>query len=159
MAPITIAPKASVTSQGAVIATKPAKDAFKHMDTSGLPYLIQVKIIHVTVATAGAIVVVTKMEPSCSTVVAAAPLNPYQPSQRMNTPSAPIGRLCPGKALTLVILPSLSFVNLPIRGPNILAPTSAEMPPTIWIAQEPAKSWKPSWESQPPPQIQCASMG
>ena len=85
-----MAPKASVTSQPAVIATRPARDAFRHMETSGLPYLIQVKIIHTTVAIAGAMVVVTKMDPSCSTLVAAAPLKPYQPSQRMNTPSAPI---------------------------------------------------------------------
>ena len=57
-------PKASVTSQGAVIATRPASDALRHMETSGLPYLIQVKIIHVTVASAGAMVVVTKTDPS-----------------------------------------------------------------------------------------------
>ena len=88
-----IAPKASVTSQGAVIATNPASEAFKHMETSGLPYLIHVKIIQTTVATAGAIVVVRKIEPSCSIEVAAAPLNPYQPSQRMNTPKAPSAML------------------------------------------------------------------
>ena len=141
------------------MATRPARDAFRHMETSGLPYLIQVKIIHTTVATAGAIVVVTKMEASCSRLVAAAPLKPYQPNHRMNTPSAPSGMLCPGKALTLMISPFLSVVNLPIRGPRILAPTSAEIPPTIWIAQEPAKSWKPNCANQPPPQIQCASIG
>ena len=77
----------------------------------------------------------------------------------MNTPSAPIGMLCPGKALTFVIFPSLFFVNLPIRGPNILAPMIAEIPPTMWIAHEPAKSWKPSCANQPPPHIQCASIG
>ena len=64
-----------------------------------------VNIIHETVASAGAIVVVRKIEPNCSTDVAAAPLNPYQPNHRMNTPSAP---------------------------------------------HEPAKSWKPSFTSQPP---------
>ena len=58
------APSASVTSQGAVIATKPAREALRHMLTSGLPYLIQVKIMQVTVASAGATVVVRKMEPS-----------------------------------------------------------------------------------------------
>ena len=60
--PIIIEPVASTTSQGAVIATKPASEAFKHMDTSGFPYLTHVKIIHTTVATAGAIVVAMKME-------------------------------------------------------------------------------------------------
>ena len=113
------------------MATRPAREAFRHMDTSGLPYLIQVKIIHITVATAGAIVVVTKTEPSCSTEVHAAPLNPYQPSHRINTPRAPIGRLCPGNACTFVILPLLSFVNLPMRGPRIAAPINALIPPTI----------------------------
>ena len=126
-----IAPKASQTSHGAVIATRPARDAFRHMETSGFPYFTHVRIIVTTVATAGAIVVVTKMEPSSSIEVAAAPLNPYQPSQRMNTPRQPIGRLCPGKALTFVTFPSLSFTNLPIRGPSIAAPIRAEIPPTI----------------------------
>ena len=62
--PITIAPKASVVSQGAVIATRPASEAFNAMETSGLPYLIHVNIIHTTVATEGAIVVVTNTDPS-----------------------------------------------------------------------------------------------
>ena len=43
-------------------------------------YLIHVNTIHTTVAIAGAIVVVTKMEPSSAMEVAAAPLKPYQPS-------------------------------------------------------------------------------
>ena len=76
-----------------MIATRPAKEEFKHIETSGFPYLSQVKIIQVTVAIAGATVVVRKIEPSCSTDVAAAPLNPYHPNQRMKQPRAPIGRL------------------------------------------------------------------
>ena len=59
-----VAPRASVTSQGAVIATRPAREAFKHIETSGLPYLIHVKIMQTTVAIAGAIVVVTNTDPS-----------------------------------------------------------------------------------------------
>ena len=137
------APKASATSHGAVIATRPAKEAFKHIETSGLPNFIQVKIIQVTVARAGAIVVATKMLPSCGTEVAAAPLNPYQPNHKMNTPSAPIGILCPGKAFTF-IEPSAFFVNFPMRGPTIAAPIKAQIPPTMWIQFEPAKSWNPS---------------
>ena len=77
-----IAPVTSVTSQGAVIATRPAREAFKHMETSGFPYFNQVKIMVVTVAKAGAIVVVTNTEPSCGSVVQAAPLKPYQPNQK-----------------------------------------------------------------------------
>ena len=88
-------------------------------------------IIHVTVATAGAIVVVRKIEPKSSIVVAAAPLNPYQPNHRINTPSAPSGILCPGKAFTFITLPLASFSNLPIRGPRILAPIRAAIPPTM----------------------------
>ena len=45
----------------------------------------------VQVATEGAMVVVRNIEESSDTDVAAAPLKPYQPSQSMNTPSAPSG--------------------------------------------------------------------
>ena len=31
----------------------------------------------------------------------------------------------------------------------MIAPMRAVMPPTEWIAAEPAKSWKPIWTSQP----------
>ena len=100
--------------------------------------MIHVNAIHTTVATAGATVVVKKIDPSVGTSVAAAPLNPYQPSQRINTPRQPIGRLCPGNAFTFSTLPSLPFTNLPIRGPRIAAPINAQIPPTIWIQLEPA---------------------
>ena len=82
--PITIEPKQSTESQGAVIATRPAREAFRHMET---------KIMQTTVATEGATVVVRKILPSCGTLVAAAPLKPYQPSHKMKTPSAPSGML------------------------------------------------------------------
>jgi len=157
--PMMIAPVASTTSQGAVIATRPASEAFKHIDTSGLPYLSHVNIIHTTVAIAGAIVVAIKIDASCGPVVAAAPLNPYHPNQRMKHPSAPITMLCPGNACTFVTFPSLSLVNLPILAPSSAAPINAVVPPTMWIAQEPAKSWNPKLASHPPPQIQCASIG
>ena len=61
---MTDAPNASATSHGAVIATSPASEALRHMETSGLPYFNHVKIIHVTVANAGEMVVVTKTEPN-----------------------------------------------------------------------------------------------
>ena len=107
------------------MATKPANEAFKHMPTSGLPYFIQVKIIAVHVATAGAIVVVAKMVANWISFVAAAPLNPYHPNHKMKHPNAPNGILCPGIPFGL---PSL--LNLPIRGPNIAAPINAVKPPT-----------------------------
>ena len=136
--PTAAAPRASNASHPAVTATRPAREAFRHMETSGLPFLIQVKISVVQVATDGAMVVVRKMDDSSDTEVAAAPLNPYQPSHRMNTPSAPRGMEWPGIALTFVTLPSLSFTYLPMRGPRTAAPISAAMPPTMWMAQDPA---------------------
>lgn len=80
---------------------------------------------------AGATVVVRNTLASCEPEVHAAPLNPYQPNQRIKHPRHPSGRLCPGNALTFVIFPDLSFENFPIRGPSIAAPMSAEIPPTI----------------------------
>ena len=75
------------------MATRPASDALRHIETSGLPYFTHVTIIATSVATDGAMVVVTNIEASSSIVVAAAPLKPYQPSQSMNTPRHPMGRL------------------------------------------------------------------
>ena len=105
------------------------------MDISGFPYLTHVNIIHATVANAGAMVVVVNTDPSCSMEVQAAPLKPYHPNQRMNTPKTPSGRLCPGIAL---ILPS--FLYFPLLGPRIDAPIIAHTPPTICTAHDPAKS-------------------
>ena len=103
-------------------------------------------------------VVVPKMRAISSTSAAAAPLKPYQANQRMKQPSAPSVTECPGMALE-VTEPSAFFVYLPMRGPRIAAPTSADRPPTMWITQEPAKSMKLSRLSQPPPQTQPASIG
>lgn len=88
-APIMHEPRASTTSQPAVTATRPARDPLSDIETSGLPFFIHVNIIVTQVATAGAQVVVRKIDESCSPLVAAAPLNPYQPNQSMNTPRAP----------------------------------------------------------------------
>ena len=87
-------------------------------------------IITVTVATAAARLVVTKILPaltiaSPSILTVEAPLNPNQQNQRINTPKAPTVRLCPGIAFDL---PSLPY--LPIRGPRMAAPTKAIHPPT-----------------------------
>ena len=64
--------------------------------------------------------VVTKILPaltiaSPSMLTVDAPLNPNQQNQRMNTPKAPMVRLCPGIALDLP-----SFPYLPIRGPRMM---------------------------------------
>ena len=84
-----LAPKASKASHPAVIPTRPAREALRHIETSGLPFLIQVYNKVVQVATAGAIVVVTKMEAREFPSQAAAPLKPYQPNHRMKHPRAP----------------------------------------------------------------------
>ena len=89
--PMKKAPTPSTTSQGAVMATRPAREAFRHMETSGLPFLIQVKIMHTTVAVAGAMVVVLRILASWVASEAAAPLKPYQQNQRMKQPRAPSG--------------------------------------------------------------------
>jgi len=39
--PMIAEPKASTVSQGAVMATRPASEALRHIDTSGLPYLMR----------------------------------------------------------------------------------------------------------------------
>jgi len=124
-------PSASTTSQPAVTATRPASEALSDIETSGLPFLIQVKIIVTQVAIAGAQVVVTNIEASCGPLFAAAPLKPYQPNQRMNTPSAPRVKECPGIALATFLPVFLSSTYLPIRGPTIIAPINAVIPPTI----------------------------
>ncbi len=92
-APIIQDPNASTTSHPAVTATKPASAPLSDIETSGFPLLIHVNIIVTQVAIAGAQVVVTNIDASCAPSVAAAPLKPYHPNQRMNTPSAPSVRL------------------------------------------------------------------
>ena len=92
----------------------------------------------VQVATDGAMVVVRKIEDNSEGEVAAAPLNPYQPSHRIKTPRAPKGMEWPGIAFIFTIFPDRSFTYLPIRGPRITAPTRAAIPPVMWIAQDPA---------------------
>ena len=96
--PMTLAPSASTAEQPAVTPTSPASEAFKHMETSGLPFFSQVKIIQVQVATAGAMVVVRKMDARDEVSQAAAPLKPYQPNQRIKQPSAPSVMEWPGIA-------------------------------------------------------------
>ena len=81
------------------------------------------------VAIAGAMVVVTKIDANWSLVTAAAPLNPYQPNHRMNTPSAPNEIECPGMAFGVTF--PFFLENFPIRGPTSAAPINAETPPTV----------------------------
>ena len=80
------APTASTFAHPAVIPTRPAKEAFRHMETSGAPFLIHVNIIQTKVATAGAIVVVPRICANCVGSDAAAPLNPYHANHKIKHP-------------------------------------------------------------------------
>ena len=149
------APTGVTMSQPAVMPTRPAKAPLSVMETSGFLYLIQVMVMAPMAATAAERFVLTKIleaetrvsSPVMETVDA--PLKPNQANQRMNTPRAAKVMLQPGMALGLP-----SSLYLPMRGPTMAAPINAATPPAICTAVEPAKSWKPSSASQPPPQIQ-----
>src|SRR5829696_5763870 len=81
-------------------------------------------------------------------------LKPHHPIQSMRTPRTASGMLWPGMVTGL---PSSSY--LPRRGPSSRVPASAAMAPERWTTVEPAKSCMPSSVSQPPPQIQCPTIG
>ena len=70
-----------------------------------------------------------------------------------NVPIVASDRLWPGIAL---IWP---LSNLPMRGPSMITPAKAAQPPTLCTTVEPAKSYMPSFDSQPPPQTQCPTTG
>ncbi len=153
--PMMAAPVGETASHPAVMATKPARAPLSVMETSGFLYLSQVKTMVAVAAKAAARFVVTMMV-AVDTMASSAvseredpPLKPNQQNQRMNTPSAPRVKLCPGIALAP---PFSSYLS--ILAPRIFAPQKAATPPTICTAVEPAKSWNPNVESHPPPQIQ-----
>ena len=80
-------------------------------------------------------------------------LKPIQPTHRMITPRIISGIEWPGIGTAF---PSRNF---PMRGPSTSAPASAASAPCRWTIDEPAKSWKPSCSSQPPPHVQWATIG
>jgi len=151
IAPMMAEEVAVTKAQGAVMATRPAKQTLRIMDRSGFLRRAQAVIQAVIVAAAAAMLVVTSTwamaEPSPTAMVEPG-LKPNQPSQRMSTPSAAEVMLWPGMGHTR---PSL---YLPRRGPRTITPARAAQPPTEWTTVEPAKSRKFARESQPPPQIQ-----
>ena len=82
-------------------------------------------------------------------------LNPNQPNQSINTPSAPATIELP---LIVKGFPFSSY--LPSLGPTTLIPAKAAKPPTICTTPEPAKSIKPRSPNQPCPlQTQCVTIG
>ena len=134
-------------AQPAVIPTNPASAPLRVIPTFGLPAIIDVYIAATEAADADNVVVTAIAAKSTSTAARAEPtLNPYQPNQRIKTPSAAATIELPGIGRGL---PSLS--NLPIRGPTTCIPASAANPPTMCTTPEPAKSTNPKSVSQPWP--------
>jgi len=82
------------------------------------------------------------------------PLNPNQPNHRMKTPRVTVGMLDGGVGRAV---PSLR--NLPRRGPTTRRPARAAQPPVPCTMVDPAKSWNPSWYSQPSHQVQAPTIG
>ena len=70
------------------------------------------------------------------------PLNPNQPSHKMNTPNVTNGIDDAAKGLSGAGAPDL--VNLPNLGPISIAPAKAAAPPVECTNVEPAKSEKPA---------------
>ena len=82
-------------------------------------------------------------------------LNPNHPNHRMNTARPTSGMLWPGITLGL---PSLPY--LPWRGPSSSSAAKAPVAPMRCTTVDPAKSCIPMlWASQPPPKIQCDTIG
>ena len=107
-------------AQGAVIATRPARQPLSVMPRSGLPSEIQQAAVAVSVAAAAARLVVsatsaTALYPiSLAMPIVLPGLNPNQPNQRIKQPMVAAVMLCPGIAL---MRPSEPY--LPMRGPRI----------------------------------------
>src|SRR6056297_342659 len=160
MAPIHSAPNRLGARGSAVIDTRPASAPFSTMVRSGFLYSTCVRISAVTAPAAAAMLVFAKMRdtsdtsPTVPMASCEPPLNPNQPSHRMNVPRVASARLEPGIGLTL---PSLLY--LPRRGPSTMAPARAAQPPTECTTVEPAKSENPASDSQPPPHCHDPEIG
>ena len=100
----------------------------------------------------------TMLMDTASTALARAswdpPLKPNQPNHRMKTPSVTTTVFEGGVGLALPSRP-----NLPSLGPTTSIPASAAHPPVLCTMVEPAKSWKPSSASHPPPHVHAPTMG
>src|SRR3970040_2179275 len=132
-------------AQGAVIATRPARQPFNVIPRSGFPRRIQAGIMEERGAAAAAMLVVVAtwaMEGPSAAMVEPG-LNPNHPNQRTNTPMAAEVMLWPGMAFTLPPWP-----YFPIRGPRTMIPARAAHPPMEWTTVDPAKSRHPFPASQ-----------
>ncbi len=136
--PTTTDQPVAMRSGAAVMPTKPPRAPLSVMPGSGRPSFLDhaVNMAPMAPAAADSVVVTATEAKSAPTAASVEPaLNPYQPNQRMNTPSAPSMSEWPGIAFGL---PFSSY--LPIRGPMVRTPARAATPPTRWTMPEPAKS-------------------
>ena len=139
-------------AQDGVMATRPATTPDAAPRDVGCPWRIFSVTSQLSMAAAGVTRVLTQMRPACSAVVAAPPLKPNQPNQRMAAPIMMKGTLC-GRWLG-------SLAN-PWRFPTISARTKAAVPELTSTTAPPAKSitWPktavraPPALMRPPPQI------
>lgn len=139
------------------MATRPAREAFKHIETSGLPYFTQVRIMVTTVAMAGAMVVVTKngtelFNGGCSSTVETVPAEP----QNENTQCAN-RKVMSGECVYLRYFACLILYKLTNTGTKHCCTDQSGNTADHVDAVGTCESWKPIWESQPPPHVQCAS--
>ena len=155
------APIGLTNAHGAVIATSPASIPLHNSVVSDfIPLAQSVSMAkNAPVKLASIVLTTTKLIRRSVPARVDPGLNPNHPKARMKVPSATIGTLWPGIACGL---PCASY--LPMRGPIIIAPASAIMPPIEWTTPEPAKSTAPCprpqlippCANQPPPQTQFA---
>src|SRR3989338_2597522 len=156
ISPMMAALMALTNAQGAGVATSPARQPLMVMPRSGLPSNIVETMVAESMAAAAAVLVVTQMRAiaSGSAAMVEPGLNPNHPSHRTKQPISASERLCPGIGFAV---PSLLY--LPYRGPKAMMPARPAQPPIECTWVEPAKSRKPFEASQPPPQIQCPTIG
>ncbi len=139
-------------AQGAVIATRPARQPLRVMERSGLPRIHQATSVALKVAAAAAVLVVMAIRAMAfqSAAMVLPGLNPNQPNHRTKRADRRRGH---------VVARDRSSRDRPCRTcPSADrargCPARAAHPPTECTTVEPAKSNMPSFASQPPPQIQ-----
>merc|ERR1719498_1162121 len=122
----------STLEQGAVTDTKPAKMPLQSAAQSYFLVIAKIrrKMVMPPVAAESVVFIMT-----CAATSAVPPddipkvepeLKPHQPNQRMKVPRTMRGCECGANSA------SFSGSNRPVRTPQILAPTSAAMPPVRW---------------------------
>src|ERR1700676_1771179 len=167
MSPMITEPTGFTNPEGAVIATRPARNPLPVIEASGFPYTNHMYNIALISPVALANMVLTAIELMRRPPLPDAPrvepgLKPNQPNAKMRQP---VTTSTMSWARMTCGLPSRE--NFPIRGPRIMAMAKALRPPTACTTPEPAKSQyplprpklTPRLESHPPPQAQLAKRG